>query len=159
MENAAYHIEVKLSIEFLRQLLPQADEATDLVLIGDLSKFRAAGLSGVAREEIAVANTVFSASHGRVHIPLTGLNKYHLKKEVLPQVGIRTLVREVQMERYGRLLFSAPDHFHCGAWLSNWFQLEFLQELEQEGVVRVVWARPSARLIQHQPSSQRYSHI
>ncbi|GIK55274.1 MAG: hypothetical protein HND44_21870 [Chloroflexi bacterium] len=144
MENAAYHLEIKYSVEFLRQLLSQVDEAAGLVLIGDLSRFRVGALLGVTREEIAVADEVYRASYGRVHIPLLGLNKYHLKKEGLAHVGLRTLVREVQVERYGRLLCHAPNFFQDGAWLTDWFQLEFLQSLEEDGVIKVAMARPSA---------------
>ncbi|HRQ36865.1 MAG TPA: hypothetical protein PLD25_03000 [Chloroflexota bacterium] len=144
MENPTYHVQVKYSVEFLRQLLSQVDEAAGLVLVGDLSQFRPQELLGVTREEIPVTNVVYQASYGRVHIPLLGLNKYHLKKEVLARVGLRTLVCEVQVERYGRLLCHAPNYFQDGAWLADWFQLEFLQALEEDGVIKVALARPSA---------------
>jgi hypothetical protein len=91
-----------------------------------------------------VANEVYQASHGRVRIPLSGLNKYHLKQEVLARVGLRALIGEVQVERYGRLLCHAPNHFQDGAWLADYFQLEFLQSLEENGVITVAMARPSA---------------
>lgn len=154
MENPTYHVQVKYSVEFLRQLLSQVDEAAGLVLVGDLSQFRPQGLVGVTREEIPVANEVYQASHGRAHIPLLGLNKYHLKKEVLARVGLRSLIGEVQMERYGRLLCHAPNFFRDGAWLDDWFQLEFLQSLEEDGVIKVALARPSACIpytAKHQP--------
>jgi len=144
MDNPTYHVQVKYAVEFLRQLLSQVDEAAGLVLIGDLSQFRPHDLLGVTREEIPVANEVYRASHGRVRIPLLGLNKYHLKKEVLAHVGLRTLVQEVQVERYGRLLCSAPYYFQDGAWLDDCFRLEFLETLEEEGVIKVTQARPSA---------------
>lgn len=146
MQNPSYQVDVKLAVEFVKQLLTQVDEAAALVLIGDLSRFRVGDLLGVTREEIPVADEVYRASYGRVHIPLLGLNKYHLKKEVLAHVGLRTLVREVQVERYGRLLCHSPNFFQDGAWLTDWFQLEFLQSLEEDGVIKVAMARPSAQL-------------
>ncbi len=81
------------------------DEAAGLVLVGDLSQFRPQGLLGVTREEIPVANELYQASHGRVHIPLLGLNKYHLKKEVLARVGLRMLITEVPGRRLAGRLF------------------------------------------------------
>ncbi|MBX3056374.1 MAG: hypothetical protein KF770_07875, partial [Anaerolineae bacterium] len=97
MQNPSYQVDVKLAVEFVKQLLTQVDEAAALVLIGDLSRFRVGDLLGVTREEIPVADAVYRASYGRVYIPLLGLNKYNLKKEVLAHVGLRTLVQEVQV--------------------------------------------------------------
>lgn len=159
MQNPSYQVDVKLAVEFVKQLLTQVDEAAGLVLIGDLSRFRIGDLLGVTREEIPVADAVYRASYGRVHIPLLGLNKYHLKKEGLAHVGLRTLVQEVQVERYGRLLCHAPNFFQDGAWLTDWFQLEFLETLEQDGVIKVAMARPSAQLNQMQLTARSYHHV
>lgn len=146
MKNPAYQVDVKHAVELLKQLLHQVDEATWLVLAGDLSQFRNRALTDVAREAIPVVNELYSASYGRVCIPLTGENKFRLKVEVLPYVGIRTCVQEVSLQRYGRLLFAAYDCFHSGALLSDWFRPEFLDNLQQDGIVRVVHARPQACL-------------
>lgn len=146
MNSPAYQVEVKHSVELLKQLLHQVDEATWLVLAGDLSHFRERVLADVAREAIPVADELYSASYGRVHIPLTGENKFALKVEVLPFVGIRVCIQEVFLQRYGRLLFAAYDCFNNGALLSNWFAPEFLQYLEREGIVRLVYAKPQATL-------------
>lgn len=156
MQHPAYQIKINFAIELVKQLLSQVDEATCLVLGGDLSRFRSYGLTAVSREEIEVEDDVYQASYGRLYIPLTGHNKYILKKEALPLVGLRTLIQDVQLERYGRLLFHAPDYCKHGAWLCDWFKLEFLQTLEYEGVIRIEQARPSAQLIQCRPASQTY---
>jgi len=146
VENLAYQVDVKHAIELLKQLLHQVDESTWLVLVGDLSQFRARSLTGVAREVIPVTNDLYSASYGRVYIPLTGENKFTLKVEVLPFVGLRTSIREVSLQRYGHLLFATYDCFQDGALLSDWFSSEFLFHLQQHGVVHVVRARPQACL-------------
>lgn len=147
MESPAYQVHVKHSIELLKQLLHQVDEATWLVLAGDLSQFRDRGLAGVAREAIPVANELYSPSYGRVHIPLSGENKFTLKVEVLPYVGMRTRIQEVSLQRYGRLLFTACNYCQSNALFSNWFKPEFLRYLEQHGTVQVVYAMPQACLI------------
>ena len=144
MHNPAYRIQVNYSVELLKRLLSQVDEATCLVLVGDLSRFRPRDLMAVHREEIQVENSLFQESYGRLYIPLHGPNKYILKNDVLPFVGLRQLIRDVLLERYGRLLFCAPNYYKDGAWLSHWFSPEFLQTLEQEGVVGIQQARPSA---------------
>lgn len=153
MNEFAYRVDVKLTIECLKQLLPLADAATNLVLVGDLSQFRAWDLDGLTVEEIPVADAIFQESHGRLSIPLSGVNKFALKKEVLPLIGIRTRIQDVYLERYGRLLFSAPDYFNNGATLSDWFAHDFVQELEAEGVIRVTQAAPRARTVIRRPAS------
>ncbi|WP_420644687.1 hypothetical protein [Candidatus Leptofilum sp.] len=137
MENPIYQIQVRYAVECVKQLLPQVDTATSLVLVGDLSQCRLSRLDGVVREPIAVENPVFSASYGRLAIPLNGLNKYELKNNLLHRLGIRSLINDVQLERYGRLLFHAPNKFQEDAALSNWFQPHFVQELVNEGIITV----------------------
>ncbi|MCP5098614.1 MAG: hypothetical protein GY943_23940 [Chloroflexi bacterium] len=137
MKNPAYEVDVMLSTELIKQLLHQVDAMTSLVLVGKLSRFRESGLYGVVREEIPVENDVYGASHGRLFIPLTGKNKYLIKKEVLPAIGIRTLIEDVMLERYGRLLFEATDHFKDGARMNVWFKPEFMESLQNDGIVRI----------------------
>lgn len=144
MQNPAYKIKVNFSVELMKYLLSQVDEATCLVLEGDLSRYRAGGLTAVNREALEMENSVYQDSYGRLSIPLSGPNKYILKKEVLPFVGIRQLIRDVFMERYGRLLFYAPNYCREAAWLCDWFDLEFLQSLELDGIIGIEQARPSA---------------
>jgi hypothetical protein len=142
MQNPTYEVDVMLSIELIKQLLHQVDAETSLVLVGDLSKFRGAGLDGVVREEIPVEDDVYSASYGRLFIPLTGKNKYQVKKELLPSIGIRTLIKDVMLERFGRLLFAAKDHFKDGALLNVWFKTEFVESLQTEGIIRIKQTMP-----------------
>ena len=80
MFNPAYKIKVNYSVELMKYLLSQVDEATCLVLVGDLSQFRSRGLTAVNREEIEVDKSVYQDSYGRLYIPLSGPNKYILKK-------------------------------------------------------------------------------
>ena len=147
VKNPAYQVDVKHSVELLKQLLHQVDEATWLILAGNLSQFRDRALVEVTREAIPVANELYSASYGRVYIPLTGENKFGLKVEVLPLVGMRTYIQEVLLQRYGHLLFAAYDCFQNGALLSDWFRPEFVEDLEQTGIIRVVQASPQACLV------------
>ena len=135
MEHPTYQLNVRYAVEFVKQLLPQVDAATSLILVGDLSQCRFGKLNGVVREEIEVENPVFSKSYGRLVIPLNGLNKYELKKNLLHRVGLRQLITEVQLERYGRLLFHAPNKFSDPAQLSDWFRPHFVQELAHEGII------------------------
>jgi hypothetical protein len=107
MDNPTYQIKVRYAVECVKHLLPQVDAATSLVLVGDLSQCRSGKLEGVMREPISVENPVFSESYGRLTIPLSGLNKYALKKELLPHIGLRQRITEVQLERYGRFVFSS----------------------------------------------------
>ncbi len=150
MINPAYQVTVKQSVELLKQLLHQADDATWLILAGNLSQCRTHSLTGVVREalpreEIPVENEVYHASYGRLSIPLTGGNKYALKKEVLPFINMRTHIQAVTMQRYGRMLFTAQNYFK-DAVFSDWFNPEFLQDLEQTGVVHVAHRHPQAAL-------------
>lgn len=142
MENPAYQVNVRLSVELMKQLLPLLDDDSVLVLAGDLSRFREAELPGVAWEEKGGDLSV----DGRIAIPLDGPTKLRLKRSVLPRIGLRSHIQEVAVERHGRLLFSAPNYFRNGAWFSSWFKLEFMQQLEEEGIVSIAHARPSARL-------------
>ena len=135
MEHPTYHLNVRYAVECVKQLLPQVDAATSLVLVGDLSQCRLSHLEGAVREPIPVENPVFSESYGRLAIPLSGTNKYQLKKNLLHRLGIRSLISEVQLERYGRLLFHAPNQFQNGAFLSDWFRPHFIDELVQDGIV------------------------
>jgi hypothetical protein len=144
MENPTYQIKVRYAVECVKHLLPQVDAATSLVLVGDLSQCRIGKLDGTVVEPIKVENPVFSESYGRLTIPLSGLNKYQLKKELLHRLGLRQLITEVQLERYGRLLFHAPNHFNDDAILSDWFRPHFVQELVDEGIISVVQSGPSA---------------
>ncbi len=141
MQNPAYQVKAKLSIELLKQLLHQVDAMTSLVLVGDLSQFRASGLVGVTRDEIVIDDhDVYQASHGQIHIPLSGNNKYLVKKEILPSVGIKTRIRDVQLERYGRLLFHAPNYFKEDILIDSWFRPEFLQDLQNDGIIQIAHA-------------------
>ena len=139
MEHPTYQLNVRYAVEFVKQLLPQVDAATSLILVGDLSQCRGK-LDGAVREAIEVENPVFSQSHGRFIIPLSGLNKYELKKNMLHRIGLRQLITEVQLERYGRLLCHAPNKFGEPAQLSDWFRPHFVQELAHEGIVTLTEA-------------------
>ena len=139
MEHPTYHVNVRYAVECVKQLLPQVDAATSLILVGDLSQCRGK-LEGVVREAIEVENPVFSQSYGRLIVPLSGLNKYELKKNMLHRIGLRQLITEVQLERYGRLLFHAPNKFSDPAQLSDWFRPHFVQELAHEGIVTLTEA-------------------
>jgi hypothetical protein len=146
MDYQTFHARARAAIEFLNQLLYQVDDATQLVLVGDLSRFRDQGLFNVEIEPIPVENELYSESHGRLHIPLSGLNKFQLKKEVLPLIGIRTHIREVELVRYGRLLFQAHNFFRDEMIFSDYFQDEFVRELEHHGIIEIVHAKPQARI-------------
>ncbi|MAT98875.1 MAG: hypothetical protein CL608_17155 [Anaerolineaceae bacterium] len=144
MENPTYQIKVRYAVECVKHLLPQVDAATSLVLVGDLSQCRLGKLDGAVRESIVVENPVFRESYGRLTIPLSGLNKYELKKNQLPRIGLRQRISEVQLERYGRLLFHASNSFQDEAMLSDWFRPYFVQELEHEGIIAVIQSGQSA---------------
>lgn len=144
MEHPTYQVNVRYAVECVKQLLPQVDAATSLILVGDLSQCRLGKLDGVEREPIVVENPVFSESYGRLIIPLNGPNKYELKKNYLHRIGLRQRITEVQLERYGRLLFHAPNQFNDPAQLSDWFQPHFVQELEHEGILTVIQSSQSA---------------
>jgi len=139
MEHPTYQVNVRYAVEFIKHLLPHVDAATSLVLVGDLSQCRGK-LDGAVREAVEVANPVFHESHGRLIIPLSGVNKYELKKNLLHRIGLRQLITEVQLERYGRLLLHAPNRFNEPAQLSDWFRPHFIQELEHEGIVTLAAA-------------------
>jgi len=156
MENSTYQVHVRYAVECVKQLLPQVDAATCLVLVGDLSQCRLSNLDGVVREAIPVENSVYQESYGRLTIPLSGLNKYQLKKHLLHRMGIRSLIREVQLERYGRLLFHAPNHFQENATLSNWFQPHFIDDMVKDGIFTIVKSsRRAAMTVKKRPSSFR----
>ncbi|MCP4422442.1 MAG: hypothetical protein GY805_38015 [Chloroflexi bacterium] len=157
MENPTYQVHVRYAVECVRLLLPQVDATTSLVLIGDLSQCRLSNLNGVVREPIPVENSVYQESYGRLIIPLSGLNKYQLKKHLLHRVGIRSLINEVQLERYGRLLFHAPNSFQDDAMLSDWFQPHFIDEMVHDGIFTIVHSSlPVAKTVQKRPSSFRF---
>ena len=149
MKNPTYQAKVMLSTEFLKQLLHQVDDDTSLVMIGDLSQYRGFGLEGVVRESIETADEVFSASHGQLTIPLSGDNKYRLKKEMLPAIGIRTLIQDVMLERYGRLLFESTNYFKDEVKLDHWFKPEFIDSLQNDGIIHISETHP--RTVTTQP--------
>lgn len=153
MENPTYQIQVRYAVECVKQLLPQVDAATSLVLVGDLSQCRLSNLEDAVREPILVENPVYSASYGRLAIPLSGTNKYQLKKHLLHRMGIRNLINEVQLERYGRLLFRAPNQFKDEASLSDWFRPHFIEELVHNGIITVTQSSTrAATTVQKRPS-------
>ena len=159
MDNPTYHIKVCYAVECVKHLLPQVDAATSLVLVGDLSQCRLGQLDGVVREPIAVENPVFSESYGRLTIPLSGLNKYELKKNQLPRIGLRQRLTEVQLERYGRLLFHATNGFQDEAMLSDWFRPHFVQELVQDGIIMVIESRThSATMVGERPFRFQFAY-
>lgn len=138
MEHPTYQVQVRYAVECVKLLLPQVDAATSLVLVGDLSQCRFGKLDGVVREEIEVENPLFGESYGRLIIPLSGLNKYELKKNLMHRIGLRHLITEVQLVRYGRLLFHAPNKFNNPVRFSDWFRPHFIQELVDEGIITVM---------------------
>ena len=159
MENPTYHVQVRYAVECVKQLLPQVDDATCLVMAGDLSQCRLTNLDGVVREAIQVENPLYGDSYGRLIIPLGGLNKYQLKNHLLHRMGIRSLISEVQMERYGRLLFHAPNRFQQDALLSNWFQPQFIHDLAHEGIFTITQScQPAAMTVQKRPLSCRLAY-
>jgi hypothetical protein len=139
MDHPTYQVNVRYAVEFVKQLLPQVDAATSLLLVGDLSQCRGK-LDGAVREAIEVENPVFGESYGRLIIPLSGVNKYELKKHLLHRIGLRQLIAEVQLERYGRLLCHAPNKFNDPAQLSDWFRPHLIQELAHEGIITLTEA-------------------
>jgi len=149
MKNPTYQAKVMLSTEFLKQLLHQVDAVTSLVLAGDLSQYRGFGLDGVVRESIESADEVYGDSHGQLYIPLTGDNKYRIKKEMLPAIGIRTLIKDVMLERYGRLLFASTNYFKDEVILDHWFKPEFIDSLQNDGIIHISEAQP--RTVAPQP--------
>ena len=158
MEHPTYQLNVRYAVECVKQLLPQVDAATSLILVGDLSQCRGK-LEGVVREAIEVENPVFSQSYGRLIVPLSGLNKYELKKNMLHRIGLRQLITEVQLERYGRLLFHAPNKFGDPAQLSDWFRPHFVQELAHDGIITVVNAGTrSVTTVQERPSRFQFAY-
>ncbi len=140
MDHPTYQINVRYAVECVKHLLPQVDAATSLVLVGDLSQCRFGSLEGVVRETIEVENMVFCESYGRFIIPLSGLNKYELKKNQLHRIGLRQLITEVQLERYGRLLFHAANQFKDPAQLSDWFRPHFIEEMAHDGIITLTEA-------------------
>lgn len=128
MDNPAYHIDVKMSLELLFQLLSHTDDQTWLVMEGDLSQLRASNMQGLVYQS---AN-----GHGKcVQIPLTRENVFWLKSAVLLHVGIRTRVLNVYLRREDQTLFSGCDCFRNGAVLSNWVPANVLQDLQRTGVI------------------------
>ena len=142
MRSPTYQAKVMLSSEFLKQLLHQVDSVTSLVLVGDLSRFRGFGLDGVTREPIEVEHELYQESHGQLYIPLTGSNKYRVKQEVLPAIGIRTLIQDVMLERYGRLLFESTNYFKDEVKLDHWFKPDFVQSLVNDGIIYISGTQP-----------------
>lgn len=138
MLNPTYTADVKLAIELLKHLIDRADADTWLTLEGNLYQFYEQGLAGVVREVIPSVDTdVLGYDYGRVAIPLTPDNAQQVKTAILPRVGIRTLICHIFLERNGRCLFAACDHCKNGAAFSDWVTREFLEQLENIGVIRL----------------------
>ena len=130
MKQIAYQVDVKMSIELIIQLLNRTDDSTWLILEGDLSQFRASGMTGVVHQS---AN-----GHGnRVMIPLTRENIFWLKTAVLLRVGIRSLVRNVYLRKDDRDLFAGCDCFRNGATISDWVSPDVIHDLQRTGVIAV----------------------
>ncbi|WP_420630329.1 hypothetical protein [Candidatus Leptofilum sp.] len=158
MEHPTYHVKVRYAVECVKQLLPQVDAATSLVLVGDLSQCRFSKLDSVVREAIAVENPVFSESHGRLIVPLSGVNKFQLKNQLLHRIGLRQLITEVQLERYGRLLFHAPNKFNDPAQLSDWFRPHVIEALVQEGILTVIESGQRRATRRERPSRFQFAY-
>ena len=154
MSQLAYQVDVQQSIELIKQLLPVFDVAAELVLVGELTRYRDRMLEDISVEETAVDDSLYAPSYGRLHIPLSGKNKYALKKVVLSRIGIRTHIEEVMIERYGRLHFRAPNYFRDGAELSNWFADDLIDSLVSNGVMGIRHAtRQSSTILRPRPTA------
>lgn len=128
MDNPAYKVHVKMSLELLYQLLNRTDEETWLVLEGDLSLFQPGKLAGVV---IQSAN----GQGSRAMIPLTRRNVYWLKTAVLLRVGIRKLIHTIYLQKNDQILFSSCNCFRSKAEFSNWVTADFLNQLQNIGVI------------------------
>ncbi|MBK8987252.1 MAG: hypothetical protein IPM39_14435 [Chloroflexi bacterium] len=131
-------IEVRQSIELLRQLIDQAVENTWLTLEGDLSRFSSIGLAGLVRDEAHKEETgddLFAPLHSRVTIPLNQANAYQLKTSVLQHVGIRSHIVHLFLECEDRRLFAAHNKFRQCTLFGGWITADFLTQLQEDGVI------------------------
>jgi hypothetical protein len=137
--NQVYAVQVKQSIEFLRQLIDHADERTWLTLEGDLSRFNSSGLSSIRRENFnnGQEDDLFAPLHSRVTIPLNQDNAFFVKGHVLPNVGIRSHIIHLTLERDDNHLFAAHNKFRQCTLYGGWITAEFLTQLLHEGVIEV----------------------
>lgn len=130
MTQMAYRVDVKMSIELIIQLLNRTDDSTWLILEGDLSQFRPAGMSGVVHQSA-------NGQGNRVMIPLTRENVFWLKTAVLLRVGIRSLVRNVYLRKDDHELFASCDCFRYGAAIGDWISPDVISDLQRTGVIAV----------------------
>ncbi len=133
-------IEVKQSIELLRQLIDRAAENTWLTLEGDLSRFNSGGLTGLKREDSrkeGFGDDLFAPLHSRVTIPLNQVNAVQIKTAILPHVGIRSHIVHLFLECENRRLFAAHNKFHQCTLFGGWITAEFLTKLQEDGVIVV----------------------
>lgn len=134
MLNPSFTVDVKQSIELLKTLIDRADANSRLILEGNLSQFDGRHLTGIIREDVKDDAGTWC---GRVTIPLAQENRYRLKTAVLPRVGIRSLITHVFLETENTLLFASYHKFTDGALFSDWITVEFLEGLEQLGIVKL----------------------
>jgi hypothetical protein len=78
---------------------------------------------------------------------------------LLHRIGLRQLITEVQLERYGRLLLHAPHKFNDPAQLSDWFRPHFIQELEHEGIITLAAASlPQVSVVKERPFRFQFAY-
>jgi len=133
-------VQVKQSIELLRQLIEQADEGTWLTLEGDLSRFNSGTLTGLKREDTpknGSGDELFAPLHSRVTIPLHQANAFEIKTSILPHVGLRSHIVHIFLECEGRRLFAAHNKFHQCTLFGGWMTADFLTQLQEDGVIVV----------------------
>ena len=135
-----YAVEVKQSIELLRQLIDQARENAWLTLEGDLSRFNSGGLTGLVREDTSrdgLGDDLFAPLHSRVSIPLYSGNAHQLKHGVLQHIGIRSHIVHLYMDGDDRRLFAANNKFRQCTLFGGWISADFLAKLQEDGVLAI----------------------
>jgi hypothetical protein len=136
--NQTHVVEVKQSIELLRQLIDKTSENTWLTLEGDLSRFSSIGLAGLVREDSHKddsADDLFAPLHSRVTIPLSQTNAYQLKTSILQHVGIRSHIVHLFLDCEDRRLFAAHNKFRQCTLFGGWITADFLTQLQEDGVI------------------------
>jgi hypothetical protein len=150
MAPAGYRLAVRMPIKLLEALLDLFCGAARIAFEGDLSKCDLRGIPVVANESIGTLKrstsnkTDWLRAHGRedllrnppepessfVVLSIEAETRDLIKRQILPQIGLRRRVYHVLIEKSGELVFASYDCFDPDSvWITDTLPEGFLASL------------------------------
>ena len=134
---SGYQLIVKKPIELLAILIENFCGNANLALEGELSHQDFSQIPGTSKipTNILVRNTIWP-EQDFIIMPIEVGTKDLIKGKILSQVGLRTNVLHILLEKEGVLVFAAYDTFDPDSvWLSNKADKKLLEELREARII------------------------